>query len=93
MVLHSLHTRAGDEAEGVVAGLHVLPEVDVGVIEDVARLVEVVEALRAEHHAHVVAAVHHGHESQEHVRVGHLRQHAVCEVSKRVVVLRCDDYL
>lgn len=33
------------------------PEVDVGVIEDVGVHVEVVEALRAQHHAHVVTAI------------------------------------
>ena len=37
--------------------LHVLPEVHIGVVEDVGMQVEVVEALRGEHHAHVVAAV------------------------------------
>ena len=64
-----MRTGTGDEAEGVVAGLHVLPEVDVLVVEDVAVLVQVVEALRAEHHADVVAAVHHGHHLQEEGRV------------------------
>ncbi len=39
-------TSAGDEAKGVVSRLHVLPEVHVGVIEDVRVQVEVVEALR-----------------------------------------------
>ena len=50
-------TGAGDEAERVVAGLHVLPEVHVGVVEDVAGQAQVVEALRRQHHAHVVTAV------------------------------------
>ncbi len=36
---------AGDEAQGVVAWLHVLPEVHIGVVEDVGVQVEVVEAL------------------------------------------------
>ena len=38
---------AGDEVEGVVARLHVLPEVDVGVVEDVGVRVQVVEGLPA----------------------------------------------
>lgn len=37
--------------------LHVLPEVDVGVVEDVSVQVEIVEALRGEHHAHIVTAI------------------------------------
>lgn len=37
--------------------LHVLPEVHVAVIEDVGVEVEIVEALRAENHSDVVAAV------------------------------------
>lgn len=48
---------AGNEAHGVVAGLHVLPEVDVGVVEDVGVHVEVVEALRRQHHGHVVPTI------------------------------------
>ena len=39
-------TSAGDEAKGVVSRLHVLPEVHVGVVEDVRVQVEIVEALR-----------------------------------------------
>ena len=39
-------TSTGDEAKGVVSRLHVLPEVHVGVVEDVRVQVEVVEALR-----------------------------------------------
>mmetsp|Transcript_14192 Transcript_14192/g.42859 ORF Transcript_14192/g.42859 Transcript_14192/m.42859 type:complete len:266 (-) Transcript_14192:1319-2116(-) len=63
---------AGDEAQGVVARLHVLPEVDVGVVEDVAALVEVPEALGTEHHAHVIAAVQHGDHAHEEGGVCHL---------------------
>ena len=47
-------TCAGNEAKGVVARLHVLPEVHVGVVEDVGMEVEVVEALRGQHHAHII---------------------------------------
>ena len=39
-------TCAADEAPGVVARLHVLPELAVGVVEDVGVVVQVVEALR-----------------------------------------------
>ena len=37
--------------------LHVLPEVDIGVIKDIGVQIEVVEALWREHHTHVVTAV------------------------------------
>lgn len=36
---------AGDEAQGIVSRLHVLPEMNVGMVEDVCVEVEVVEAL------------------------------------------------
>lgn len=39
-------TCAGNESQGIVSRLHVLPEVNVGVVEDVLMQVEVVEALR-----------------------------------------------
>ena len=39
-------TCAGDEAQGVIAWLHVLPEVDVAVVEDVLMQVQVVKALQ-----------------------------------------------
>ena len=39
------HTGTRDESQSVVARLHVLPEVDVGVVEDVRVKVQVVEAL------------------------------------------------
>ena len=47
-------TSTGDEAKGVVSGLHVLPEVHVGVVEDVRVQVEVVEALRRQHHTNII---------------------------------------
>jgi hypothetical protein len=37
---------AGNETQSIIAGLHILPEVHVGVIEDVRVHVEVVETLR-----------------------------------------------
>lgn len=48
-VLSLCLTCTGDEAEGIIARLHILPEVDVAVIEDVLVQVEVVEALQAAH--------------------------------------------
>ena len=41
------HTCARDETKSVISRLHVLPEVDVRVVEDIAMEVEVVEALHA----------------------------------------------
>ena len=38
-------TCAGDEPQGVIPRLHVLPKVHIGVIEDVGVQVEIVEAL------------------------------------------------
>ena len=54
-----VHTCAGNEAQGIVSGLHVLPEVNVGVVEDVLMQVEVVKALRRQYHANVVTCHHH----------------------------------
>ena len=61
-------TGAGDEAERVIAGLHVLPEVHIGVVEDVAGQAQVVEALRRQHHAHIVAAVKQRHRARPELR-------------------------
>ena len=47
-------TCAGNEAQGIIAMLCVLPEVDVGVVEDVCVLVQVEEGLGREDHAHIV---------------------------------------
>lgn len=63
---------AGDEAQGVVAWLHVLPEVHVGVVEDVGVQVEVVEALRRQDHANVVATIKQRQGLQKEVLAGHL---------------------
>ncbi len=68
-----MRTCAGDEAEGVVAVLGVLPELDVAVVEDVRTGVQVVEGLGRQHHAHIVARVKQRQHLQEEVRVGHLR--------------------
>lgn len=49
MRVHAAHQEvgpcAGDEAECIISWLHVLPEVDIGVIEDVGVQVEIVKAL------------------------------------------------
>ena len=58
---------------GVVAGLHVLPEMDVGVVEDVDVQVHVVEALRAQHHGHVIATVQQRNCAQEELLLCHLQ--------------------
>ena len=63
---------AGDESERVIARLHVLPEVHVGMVEDVAVQVEVVEALRGQHHAHIIAPVEQRQRLQEEFLAGHL---------------------
>lgn len=54
-------TCAGDEAQSIIARLHVLPEVDVGVVENVLMQVEVVEALRGKHHPHIITCHAHHH--------------------------------
>lgn len=58
-------TCAGDEVQAVIAWLHVLPEVDVGVVEDVGVQVQVVESLGAENHAHIVTGIKQGDSAQE----------------------------
>ena len=60
---------AGDEAQGVKAGLHVLPKLQVAVVEDVAAPVQVAKALRREHHGHVIAGVEQRQRPQEEVRL------------------------
>ena len=55
-----MRTRAGDEPDGVIAVLSILPELDVGVVEDVRIDVDVVVALGGEHHAHIVTPVKEG---------------------------------
>lgn len=50
-------TGAGDEAQSIIAWLHVLPEVNIGVVEDVGVHVEVVETLRRQDHADVVPTI------------------------------------
>ena len=64
---------AGDETQRVVARLHVLPEVHVGVVEDVRVQVQVVEALRREHHGDVVAAVKEWQRLEEELLAGNLQ--------------------
>jgi len=66
----SRQTCARDEAQGIVSRLRVLPEMDVGVVEDVGVDVQVVESLGGEHHADVVATVKKGHRLIVEVGVG-----------------------
>lgn len=76
-------TCAGDEVDGVVAVLRVLPELDVGVVEDIAVGARVVEGLGAQHHSHVIAAIQHRHHLQEKVRVRHLYNHNLIRCESR----------
>ena len=64
---------AGDEAEGIIARLHVLPEVDVGVVEDIGVQVEIVEALWRQYHPHIIAPIKERHRLQEEVLAADLR--------------------
>lgn len=65
---------AGNEAQGVIARLHVLPEVDVGVVEEVSIGVEIVESLWGQHHANILATVKQPDGLDEEVPAGHLQQ-------------------
>ena len=49
-----MHTCAGNKPKSVVTWLHVLPEVDVGVVEDVLVQVQVVKALGRQNHANFI---------------------------------------
>jgi hypothetical protein len=66
----SRHTCARNEAQGIVSRLRVLPEMDVGVVEDVGVDVQIVEGLGGEHHADVIAPVEEGHRLIVKVGVG-----------------------
>ena len=58
---------AGDEAYGISTGLHILPEMHVGVVEDVGVKIQVVECLRGEHHANIVPLIQQGNGLQKEV--------------------------
>ena len=66
-------TCAGDEVDGIIAMLRVLPKLDVAVIEDILVGVHIVEGLRGQHHAHIVTRVEQGQRLQEEVRICNLR--------------------
>lgn len=66
-------TCTGDEAEGIIAMLGILPKLDVAVIEDVRGGVEVVERLRRQDHAHIVSRIKQRQRLREEVWVGDLR--------------------
>ena len=57
--------------------LRILPKLDVAVVEDVLVGVHVVEGLRGQHHAHIVARVKQRERLQEEVRVRHLQTHHI----------------
>jgi hypothetical protein len=59
------------------------------VVEDVGVQVEVVEALRGEHHAHVVAAVEQRQRLDEEVLAGHLRMRAAPMLARQNLDLHC----
>ena len=52
--------------------LSVLPEVDVGVVEDVRPLVEVVEGLRGQYHPYIIPSIKQRQSLEVEVLVGHL---------------------
>ena len=64
---------AGYEANGIVAGLHVLPEVDVAVVENVCMQIHVVEALGTEHHGDIVSAIQQRNCLEEEILLCHLQ--------------------
>ena len=75
-------TGAGDEGQGVVANLRILPELHIGVVEHVAAHVDVVEGLGAQNHAHIISSIEQRHHLEEEVRVGHLceqQQGSACQ--------------
>ena len=51
------NTCAGNEAKSVISWLRILPEMNVGVVENVCVQPQVVEGLGGEHHANIVAQV------------------------------------
>ena len=82
-------TCAGDEVDGVVAVLRILPELDVGVVEDVGVGLQVVEGLRRQDHAHVIPAIHQRDHLQEEVWVGNLHGQRWSVVSRGPVRSSC----
>ena len=65
-------TCAGDEVDGIIAVLRILPKLDVGMVEDVGMGLQVVERLGRQHHAHVIPAIHQWDHLQKEVWVGNL---------------------
>ena len=58
--IHGNSTCAGDEAKGVVARLCILPEMDVGVVEDISMQIGIIECLHSQ--ANVQLSTHNDHE-------------------------------
>jgi hypothetical protein len=71
-----MRTCTGDEPDGIIAVLCILPEMDIGVVEDISPHAQIVEALGGEDHAHIVAGVKQRQRLQEKVRVCHLHHPA-----------------
>ncbi len=68
-----MRTCTGDEPDGIIAVLRILPEMNIGVVEDVGPHAQIVEALGGEDHAHIVARVKQRQRLQEKVGVCHLQ--------------------
>lgn len=68
------HACAGDEVQRVIAGLGVLPELHIGVIEHICAHIHIVEALGGQHHAHIVSSIKQWQRLQEKVRIADLQQ-------------------
>jgi hypothetical protein len=67
-------TGATDETKGIIAWLHVFPEVNVGMVEDVRVLIQVVETLRRKDHADIIATVKVWQSLQEELLAGNLQR-------------------
>ena len=63
---------AGNESEGIVAMLSILPEVDVAMVENVGLHIDIVEALRGQHHPHITPGIKQGDHLGEEVDIGNL---------------------
>ena len=65
---------ATDETKGVIPWLHVLPEMNIAMIEDICCTIQIMEALRRQHHAHISASIKERHCSQKEVLSCHLQR-------------------
>ena len=67
---------AGDEAQGIIARLHVFPEMDVGVVEEVSIGIQIVKGLGGQHHPHILPPIKQPQSAQKEVSPWHLQ--AMC---------------